>query len=896
MVRLWAALGCASRAIFVVPGMQRPLGPERGRRSGGRALWAGAVLCASLAILAAGATDEAWSRQQPAVGGGTVDYGGVSAGRLVVHKPTSRVLAKPSATKPHWACPTSLCGAIVDPHPLRSGARLTLPDGKALEGGGEEGGLDPADLRSAYKISAHGGSGQTIALIGSGGYSAAESDLAKYRARYGLPPCTKEDGCFKRVNGKGEEANYPAPDVNWFTEEALDLDMASAACPECHLIEVEGGAELEVGKHGLEIGGLEKGNVTAVALGATEVSNSWGVAESESNFCTAPEAKAICEELAAIFTHPGVVTTVASGDQEYGNEDEGGDGPSSPASLPGVIAVGGTELKRSSDSRGWSESVWSEPEQELGTGSGCSYAWTRPSWQSNLPAERRVCTKRMDNDIAAVGACNSPVSVYVLGVWELVCGTSASAPFIAGVMAHASKSVREAGARAFYEHPGSLFDVTEGSNQGPLNGKYTSRCSALPASEQYYCHAKVGYDGPAGMGSPDGIPGAVLPHVTRVEPDEGPVPGKTTVTITGTNFTGATAVSFGPSKAESFKVNSATSITAESPPAPGVVSGTVEVTVTTPEGESLSSPGDRFGYGEPPSGSVGATGATGATGPAGVTGATGPTGATGATGEAGAAGPAGVTGATGPAGATGATGGTGATGPAGVTGTGGPAGPGGSTGAAGEAGATGPAGVTGTTGSTGPTGATGAPGVAGASGPAGSNGVTGATGATGSSGVTGATGPQGATGAGATGPTGPEGREGTSAAGVATFASTRKVASEKCLDFTGRGGLGSAACPASTSAFSTNKALSLAMPANGATVSNLYAATSATVDGSDQATVEVIDNTTGATLLSCEVNATNIHVCTNHGRMDVSAGDKLEVRVTTSGASARGAWEVTFRY
>ena len=539
-----------------------------------------------------------------------------------------------------------------------------LPDGHLLEGGGEEGGLDPADLRSAYKISPSGGSGQTIAVDDAGGYPAAESDLAKYRARYDLPPCTKGNGCFKAINGKGEEGNYPPPYSGWEGEDSLDLDMASAACPECHLIIVETGEEEEITKNGLIRGGLEIGDNTAVKAGATEVSNSWAAQEDAPCGEGNPEFRAACEEAATPFSHPGVVITAGAGDWEYDNEDQepGGDGPSFPASLPSVIAVGGTELRRSSDSRGWTESVWSEPEYELGTGSGCSPYWARPSWQSNLPAERRVCAHRMDNDIAAVGACASPVSTYLNGSWELACGTSASTPLTAGIMAHASKSVREAGARAFYEHPGSLFDVTEGTNQGPLKGKYPSRCSALAAGESYYCHAEVGYDGPTGMGSPDGIPGAVLPHITKIEPDEGPIAGKTTVTITGTNFTGATAVSFGPSKAESFKVNSATSITAESPPAPGVVSGTVEVTVTTPEGESLSSPGNRFGYGEAPAGSAGATGptgptgATGATGPAGPMGVTGETGPTGATGPTG---PAGVSGATGPIGPTGATGPTG---------------------------------------------------------------------------------------------------------------------------------------------------------------------------------------------------------------------------------------------
>ena len=258
-------------------------------------------------------------------------------------------------------------------------------------------------------------------------------------------------------------------------------------------------------------------------LGATEVSNSWGGPENSelAEFCEADPPE--CKAFLGLFSHPGVVTTAGSGDWEYDSEDQepGGDAPSSPASLPGVIAVGATQLTRTSDSRGWSERVWSEPEYEAGTGSGCT-AWARPSWQSNLPAERRECTHRMTNDIAAVGACGSPVSTYLKGKWELDCGTSVSSPLIAGFMAHASKSVREAGSRAFYEHPGSLFDVTEGSNEGPLSGKYPARCVALPANESYYCHAKVGYDGPTGMGAPDGIPGAMLPHVSKIEPDEGP--------------------------------------------------------------------------------------------------------------------------------------------------------------------------------------------------------------------------------------------------------------------------------------------------------------------------------------------------------------------------------------
>src|SRR5262249_33659977 len=82
-------------------------------------------------------------------------------------------------------------------------------------------------------------------------------------------------------------------------------------------------------------------------------------------------------------------------------------------------------------------------------------------------------------------------------------------------------------------------------------------------------------------------------NVTRVEPSSGSESGGTSVTITGSDFTGATAVKFGSTNAASFTVNSETSITAVSPAG----TGTVDVTVTTAAGTSPTSPADRFTYG-----------------------------------------------------------------------------------------------------------------------------------------------------------------------------------------------------------------------------------------------------------------------------------------------------------
>jgi alpha-tubulin suppressor-like RCC1 family protein len=88
---------------------------------------------------------------------------------------------------------------------------------------------------------------------------------------------------------------------------------------------------------------------------------------------------------------------------------------------------------------------------------------------------------------------------------------------------------------------------------------------------------------------------APFAQVRSLEPNTGEKSGGTSVTITGINFTGATAVKFGSSQAASFTVNSNTSITAVSPAG----SGNVDVTVTTPEGTSYTSPRDVFRYGPP---------------------------------------------------------------------------------------------------------------------------------------------------------------------------------------------------------------------------------------------------------------------------------------------------------
>ncbi|MFE1315283.1 putative Ig domain-containing protein [Streptomyces sp. NPDC058755] len=323
-------------------------------------------------------------------------------------------------------------------------------------------GLSPANLHSAYNLPSTGGSGLTVAIVDAYNDPNAEADLATYRSTYGLSACTKANGCFKQVSQTGSTTSLPTNDTGWAGEEALDLDMVSAVCPNCNIVLVEANSANDT-----DLGIAEN---EAVTLGAKVVSNSWGGSESSSQ----------TTEDTQYFKHPGVAITVSSGDSAYGAEY--------PATSQYVTAVGGTALTTASNSRGWSESVWHTSSTE-GTGSGCSAYDPKPSWQTDTG-----CSKRMEADVSAVADPATGVAVYDTyggSGWAVYGGTSASAPIVAGVYALAgTPGSSDYPAKYPYSHTSNLYDVTSGSN---------GSCST-----SYFCTAGTGYDGPTGWGTPNG--------------------------------------------------------------------------------------------------------------------------------------------------------------------------------------------------------------------------------------------------------------------------------------------------------------------------------------------------------------------------------------------------------
>jgi subtilase family serine protease len=320
-------------------------------------------------------------------------------------------------------------------------------------------GLNPADLISAYKLpSANAGGGQTVAIVDAFNDPNAEADLGTYRSQFGLPACTTANGCFRKVNQNGAASPLPRDDGGWAQEISLDLDMVSAICPNCRILLVEATSA--------SIANLGAAENTAARLGATAISNSFGGSDTSDS------------SAGSFFDHPGVAITASSGDAGFGVEF--------PASSRFVTAVGGTSLTRAGNSRGWTETAWS------GAGSGCS---TINAALSSAPSSLTGCAKRAVADVSAVADPQTGVSVFDsfafqgLSGWLVFGGTSVSSPIIAGVFALAGNAA-SINNNFPYSHASSLFDVTSGAN---------GTCSPTQL-----CTARTGWDGPTGLGTPNG--------------------------------------------------------------------------------------------------------------------------------------------------------------------------------------------------------------------------------------------------------------------------------------------------------------------------------------------------------------------------------------------------------
>jgi hypothetical protein len=444
-------------------------------------------------------------------------------------------------------------------------------------------GYTPEQFHIAYELPNISGPLQTIALVDAYNDPTAEEDLQAYDQEFGLPECTTANGCFRQYNEAGELNNPPFPATTkilnkalasaneelreegeeadgWGVEISLDIETAHAICENCHI------ALFESSSTSFSDFEATERSATNAAKADTEISNSWGGAE-----CFG--STAVCAPESSAFNKPEIPITVSAGDDGYLNwqrpEAEGQSlrFANFPASLPDVIAVGGTRLTLAEGTGQYKEeTVWNG---HGAGGGGCSVEFLAPTWQRES-ASQAGCGK--DRAVADVSADADPFTGAVvrysraeecasefpvegesegapteemeeLPGWCQIGGTSLAAPLIAGVYALAGGSHGIAyPAATLYENlieqPASLHDVTAGSNAqcnagfNPSTG--VSNCSAeveaAECGQRFVCLARTGYDGPTGVGTPHNviafIPGpGIKPAATALPATTAPQPG-----------------------------------------------------------------------------------------------------------------------------------------------------------------------------------------------------------------------------------------------------------------------------------------------------------------------------------------------------------------------------------
>ena len=420
--------------------------------------------------------------------------------------------------------------------------RYSSARARAAVASGAAGGYSPGQLAKAYHVNpwSTAARGITVGIVDAYNSPSVQSDLNKFDAHYGLP--AENATSFRIVNQRGA-TSLPKADPGWAGEITLDVEAVRGLCHRCRIVLVEADSDSP--------GNLAKATDQAVTQGASLVSMSFGGPENRSN-----------ATLAAAYNHPKVAMIAATGDDGYHRWDNinarqaVSNKSEVPASYKTVIGVGGTSLYLNSDGTRSTEQVWNSngPSDFDGNstfgfgsalgaaGSGCSTRNAAQPWQRSVAGYRSLgCASgmRSEVDIAMVADPFTGYDIYEKypyrsGAWGTAGGTSLAAPLIAAMWATAGGpgGVRYP-AKSLYQHfkrtPHSVFDISTGgtgfcSTSTPTYCKHvwgrnpnTRRAgaridcgfpaygvNAAPLANRYQCYARKGYDGPTGVGVPNG--------------------------------------------------------------------------------------------------------------------------------------------------------------------------------------------------------------------------------------------------------------------------------------------------------------------------------------------------------------------------------------------------------
>jgi subtilase family serine protease len=430
------------------------------------------------------------------------------------------------------------------------------PDGQTF---GAYHGYGPSDLLAAYnvdKVHAEGitGKGQTIVIVDSYGSPTALEDLKAFSQAFGLP---EPNLTIIYPDGKPTYSKaMHGIQANWGFETSLDLQWAHAMAPDARLVLIAANPAESQGVQGFP--SMFKGMQYAVEnFPGAVISQSFGVTE-QSFHSAADEQVAKFDKVYQNAVARRCTVLASSGDTGTADGDKQGrvypfPTVSWPNSDPLVTSVGGTWLQSGwkwdpqvsaetyyaalaianatgvwgeafsavwnkylnfVDADGITEAVWREDPLPAATGGGLSTLFATPAFQQGLP-QGLLQGRRGVPDISCNAAVNGGVMVYVSYLnpdwpWQLVGGTSAACPEIAGMIALANQLRADKGKPAIgylnpvlYTLPARDFNDIVPQTFGEGEGVVVVDNNVMYGSGIDGCKTTAQWDLTTGFGSPN---------------------------------------------------------------------------------------------------------------------------------------------------------------------------------------------------------------------------------------------------------------------------------------------------------------------------------------------------------------------------------------------------------
>jgi hypothetical protein len=340
----------------------------------------------------------------------------------------------------------------------------------------------PAQIRTAYGVNnlAYDGSGQTIAVVEAYDNPKIFDAVDAFDTQFGLTTSGSSlydqygpAASFLTVLGQTGQISAPLPATDptggWEVEEALDVEWAHAMAPGAQIVVVEANSQ--------SLSDLMASVATAAGQpGVSVVSMSWGFTEGQA--VLAQDEALYDGDLTTPAGHTPVTFVASTGD--YGTND-----PEYPSFSPNVVAVGGTSLFLNADNSYKNESGWgyfsSQFNAFVGSGGGASLYEPQPGYQAGVQSTgfRTTPDVSLVADPGTGAWIADPYNLSAANPWEVVGGTSLSAPAWAGLMALVDQGRVAAGKTnlssdggttiqaALYSAPSNAFNsITSGTNGG----------------------------------------------------------------------------------------------------------------------------------------------------------------------------------------------------------------------------------------------------------------------------------------------------------------------------------------------------------------------------------------------------------------------------------------------